>query len=52
MSLASITNIEDVADEKDILSFTVVNRQINIGGYMGKEPGDVTPLFSFKEETI
>ncbi len=38
-----------VANERDILSFTVSNRSVGIGGYMGKEPGDITPEFSFIE---
>ena len=45
-------NIEDLADEHDIVSFTISNRPIAIGGYMGKEPGDVTPKFDFVEEKL
>ena len=32
----------------DVCSFTVVNKAIEVGGYMGKEPGDLTPHFPFK----
>ena len=38
--------------EHDFVSFTVANRQVAIGGYMGKEPGDITPKFDFVEEKI
>ena len=33
----------------DIISFTLTNRANEIGGWMGKEPGDITPHFSFRE---
>ncbi|MDD6357396.1 MAG: ABC transporter ATP-binding protein [Bacteroidales bacterium] len=36
----------------DIVSFTLSNRIIEIGSWMGKEPGDVTPQFKFTEEKI
>ncbi len=52
MAFQQINNLECLADESDIISFTVANRQVEIGGYMGKEPGDVTPLFNFVEEKI
>lgn len=45
-------NIVGLVDEHDIISFTVSNRQVAIGGYMGREPGDVTPRFEFKEEKL
>ena len=50
MALKQERNIEDMASESDILSFTIANRQIAIGGYMGREPGDITPRFAFREE--
>jgi len=52
MAFRQINNIEVLADESDIVSFTISNRQIAIGGYMGKEPGDVTPKFEFVEEKL
>ncbi len=52
MAFQQINNIESLADEHDLVSFTLANRQVAIGGYMGKEPGDVTPKFDFKEEKI
>ena len=36
----------------DVLSFTLSNKAHAIGTYMGKEPGDITPKFSFTEEKI
>ena len=33
----------------DILSFSIENKEIEIGGWMYKEPGDITPLFDFVE---
>lgn len=52
MVFQQINNIDGLVDEHDIVSFTVANRQIAIGGYMGKEPGDVTPKFVFVEEKV
>ena len=45
-------NIDFMAEEYDLISFTLANRQVAIGGYMGKEPGDVTPVFDFVEEKV
>ena len=33
----------------DILMFTVNNKVIQLGGWMGKEPGDITPHFLYTE---
>jgi lipopolysaccharide transport system ATP-binding protein len=52
MAFQQINNIDCLADENDIVSFTIANRQVAIGGYMGKEPGDVTPKFDFVEEKL
>ncbi len=52
MAFQQMNNIECLADEHDIVSFTIANRQVAIGGYMGKEPGDVTPKFDFAEERL
>ena len=52
MAFQQINKIECLACEYDIISFTMANRQVAIGGYMGKEPGDVTPKFDFVEEKI
>ena len=45
-------NIEDLAMEHDLISFAIANRQVEIGGYMGKEPGDITPKFDFVERKL
>lgn len=52
MAFQKPNNIEVLANEGDIISFTVANKQVAIGGYMGKEPGDVTPRFDFVEEKL
>ena len=52
MAFQQINNIECLVDESDLLSFTLANRQVAIGGFMGKEPGDVTPKFDFFEEKL
>lgn len=52
MAFQQVNNIESLCDEHDIVSFTIANRQVAIGGFMGKEPGDVTPNFEFIEERI
>ncbi|MBN2165649.1 MAG: ATP-binding cassette domain-containing protein, partial [Marinilabiliaceae bacterium] len=38
--------------ENDILSFTVSNKSIEIGQYMGKEPGALHPLFIWEKYKI
>ena len=45
-------NIEAMAEESDIISFTISNKAIELGGFMGKEPGNITPRFDFSEEKI
>ncbi len=35
--------------ENDIVNFTIANRVLAIGSWMGKEPGDITPRFEFVE---
>lgn len=36
----------------DVVSFSLEMSKREIGTYMGKEPGDITPLFDFKESLI
>lgn len=38
--------------EHDIVTFVVSNRELAIGSWMGKEPGDITPKFEYTEEKI
>ena len=52
MAIKQDPNIRDLAAEHDLISFIVANKQIAIGDYMGKEPGDVTPEFAFVEEKV
>ena len=41
-----------IARDYDIVSFNVENKPLSIGTFMGKEPGDVTPLFEFSEKKL
>lgn len=52
MAFNQNNNIDLLAIDNDIISFTLANRQVAIGGYMGKEPGDVTPKFDFIEHRL
>jgi len=45
-------NIECLVYEPDMLSFTIANRQIELGGWTGKEPGDITPILEYSEEKL
>ena len=36
--------------DNDTVSFTLSNKEAAIGSWMGKEPGDITPTFSFHEK--
>lgn len=36
----------------DILSFTLANRLLEIGSWMGREPGDITPTFDYTETQL
>ena len=38
--------------ENDVVSFTLSNRAVAIGSWMGKEPGDITPIFDYQENRI
>lgn len=40
------------ARETDIVSFTISNKACEIGTFMGKEPGYVTPQFEFEERVL
>lgn len=52
MAFQRVNKIQDMADEHDIISFTLANRQVAIGGYMSKAPGDITPKFDFVEQKL
>ena len=36
----------------DIMSFTLSNRSLELGSWMGREPGDITPKFNYTETKI
>jgi lipopolysaccharide transport system ATP-binding protein len=38
--------------EDDIISFTLVNAEIAIGDWMGREPGEITPHFKWSEKCV
>ena len=44
--------IHSLIDAHDIVSFTISNKQVAIGDWLGREPGYVTPRFEFEEERI
>ena len=52
MAFQQENNIECLANEQDLVSFTISNRSVRIGGHMGREPGDVTPKFDFTESKL
>jgi lipopolysaccharide transport system ATP-binding protein len=53
LDLYVVKNKKDVfIVEDDIISFTLSNRELAIGSWMGKEPGDITPCFLFSEATV
>ena len=45
-------DIECIFYESDIISFLLVARAIELGDWMGREPGDITPHFEFSESKI
>ena len=52
LALSQPSNVECLFHESDLVSFTLANRPIEIGGWMGKEPGDITPKFDFTEKKL
>ena len=52
MAFSQPSNIENLMSESDIISFTLANRPIEIGGWMGKEPGDITPKLEYTEKKL
>lgn len=52
IALKKDQKIVALADEHDIVSFAIANKPVELGGYMGKEPGDITPKFEFTEDKV
>ncbi|MBQ9338879.1 MAG: ABC transporter ATP-binding protein [Paludibacteraceae bacterium] len=54
MAITSDGGIQHLIDNKgdDILSFSLENKELAIGQWMGKEPGDITPRFEYTETKI
>jgi len=46
------TGEKTIYTESDVISFTLSNKEIPIGMWMGREPGDVTPQFIYKESFL
>ena len=38
-----------LCDMLDIISFTLGNKEVQLGSWMGKEPGDITPSIPSEE---
>ena len=38
--------------EDDVVTFTLANRELSIGSWMGREPGDLTPRFEYTESKL
>ena len=52
MAFSQPSNIDVLMDESDIVTFTLANRPLDLGDWMGKEPGDITPLFDYTEKKL
>lgn len=52
MAFNQPSNIECLMSESDFISFTLANRPVEIGGWMGREPGDITPKFEYTEVKV
>ena len=46
------TGQKTIYTEPDIISFTLSNKEIPVGMWMGREPGDVTPQFVYRENVL
>ena len=49
---AVVNRAYSFARETDIVSFTISNKACEMGTFMGKEPGYVTPQFEFEERVL
>ena len=52
MAFEFISGVKELLRETDLILFSLAGRAIEVGGWMGKEPGDVTPHFEFEEQKI
>ena len=52
LSFEQPNNIVGLVSEQDIISFTLNARPVEVGGWMGKEPGDITPKFDYTETKL
>ena len=44
--------LKSIYIQDDIISFTLSNKEIQLGMWMGREPGDVTPHFIYQEKIL
>lgn len=49
LALEQKNNVEWIVAQEDIVSFIITNKALAVGDWMGKEPGDITPSFDYKE---
>lgn len=49
LAISQPSNIECLLPETDVLSFTLASKAVEVGSWMGREPGDLTPKFEYTE---
>lgn len=47
-----INRKEALMIENDLVSFTLANQEQALGSWMGREPGDITPIFDYSERKL
>lgn len=52
LAISQPSNIECLLPETDVLSFTLASRAVEVGSYMVREPGDITPKFVYTETKL
>lgn len=50
--MAFYDNVQMLCNAHDIISFVVSGRNLQLGQWMGREPGDVTPQFDYSESKV
>ena len=43
---------QGIITESDIISYTISNKEMSMGSWMGREPGDIRPVFDYHEIKI
>ena len=52
MSFEFLSSVIPLVIESDMISFTLAGKSVEVGGWMGREPGDVTPKFICEETRL